>query len=83
MKTNKEKQNKSPEKVWVEFSQIGIQMAISIAAGVYLGVWLDEKYPNKYKAFSIICSLVAVFASLYLVIKKVMNLSNKENKKKE
>lgn len=83
MKTNKKKQNNSPERVWVEFSQIGIQMAVSIAAGVYLGVWLDEKYPNKYKAFSIICSLIAVFASLYLVIKKVLHLSKKENDKKE
>ena len=47
MKTNKKKQNNSPERVWVEFSQIGIQMAVSIAAGVYLGVWLDEKYPKE------------------------------------
>lgn len=80
MKTQKPRKAKGLS-TWVEFTQIGIQMGITITAGVLLGVWLDKKYSNNHQAYTIICSLFGVFASLYMVIKKVLSMAKKEEKK--
>lgn len=70
-KPNKKKQlNK-----YVYFSSMTFQMGIVIAAGTIFGQWLDTKYINDYSLFTIIFSLLAVFASLYLVIKRVVSIS--------
>jgi len=54
-------------------------MAIVIAAGAYLGVWLDEKYPNQYSAFTVVCSLFAIFAALYNVFRQLKNINKNSN----
>ncbi|MDF1517748.1 MAG: AtpZ/AtpI family protein [Lutibacter sp.] len=59
---------------YVYFSSMAFQMGIVIAAGTIFGQWLDTKYLNDYSLFTIIFSLLAVFASLYLVIKKVVSI---------
>ena len=70
-KPNKKKQlNK-----YVYFSSMAFQMGIVIAAGTIFGQWLDTKYINDYSLFTIMFSLLAVFTSLYLVIKKVVSIS--------
>lgn len=56
---------------------MAFQMGIVIAAGTIFGQWLDGKYINDYSLFTIIFSLLAVFGSLYLIIKKVTSI-NKE-----
>lgn len=66
--------------VWVQFTQIGIQMGVVITAGVLIGRWLDEKYPNDHQAFTIILSLFAVFASMYMVIKKALRMAKQDEK---
>ncbi len=68
--------NKNPSK-WLALINIPIQMGAIIFLLSYLGSWLDDKYPNKYSAFTIIFSLLSVFLSLYNVIKQVNNLNNK------
>jgi len=50
-------------------------MAATIFIGTFIGVKLDEKYPNEYSAYTLIFSLVFVFASLYTVIKQISNIS--------
>lgn len=79
----KDKKKQTPPKnqlkTWVRFSNIGLQMAIVIAAGTYLGVWLDEKYPNQYSIFTVVCSLFAVFAALYNVFRQLKNINKKNN----
>lgn len=62
-------------KKWVVFSGIAIQMGIVIAAGAFLGVYLDEKIPNEYSAFTIICSLSGVFLALYWIIKQLQKFN--------
>ncbi|MDX1761406.1 MAG: AtpZ/AtpI family protein [Christiangramia sp.] len=57
---------------------IAFQMGISIAAGVFLGIWLDEKFPNKYSAYTVIFSLLGVFVALYQVYQAVKNLNDDE-----
>ncbi len=60
---------------YLEFVNIAIQMGIIIAAGVFLGIWLDEKFPNNFSGFTIGVSLLGVFVALYQVIRKVSQIS--------
>lgn len=78
-----QKQNKASRiNSYARFSGIAFQMIAIIGLGSYGGVKLDEKYPNKYSVFTIICSLTSVGIAMYYVIKQVTDFSNKENKKK-
>lgn len=63
---------------YARFSGIGFQMIVIIGLGVYLGVKLDEKYPNKYKLFTIILSLLSIALALFNVIKQVTDFSKKQ-----
>lgn len=56
------------------------QMGITIAAGAYFGMWLDKKYPNEFSLYTVIFSLLGVFGSLYMVIKKVININKEKNR---
>lgn len=60
---------------YLGFVNIALQMGIIIAAGVFLGIWLDEKFPNKYSAYTISLSLLGVFIALYQVYRSVKNLN--------
>ena len=64
---------------YARFSGIAFQMIAIIAIGAYAGVKLDKKYPNKYQAYTIVLSLLAVAMSMYYVIKQV-NKPTKNNK---
>jgi hypothetical protein len=46
-------------------------MIAIISALSYFGVWLDEKYPNSYSAYTVVFSLIGVVSAMYLVIKQV------------
>lgn len=71
---DKNKKNAPPDR-YLEFVNIAIQMGLIIAAGVFLGIWLDKKYPNEYSAYTIGLSLLGVFIALYQVIRKVIQMS--------
>lgn len=71
--------NKKPKKSlnkYTRFSGIGLQMAVTIFMGTYIGTKLDEKYPNENSIFTVVFSLLFIFASLYIVIKQVTNNSD-------
>ena len=53
-------------------SGIALQMGATIYLGNLLGTWLDEKFEKVFWEDTI--TLLAVFLSIYLVIKKVMAL---------
>ncbi|MEB3016730.1 AtpZ/AtpI family protein [Capnocytophaga ochracea] len=63
---------------WITFSQIGLQMAITIAICSFFGVWLDGKFPNEYSLWTVVCSLFGVFGAMYSVIKKAQQMSDEE-----
>jgi len=63
-------------KRWAILSGIGIQMGVIIYLFVKLGQWLDDKYSDGGKTFLIICTLVGVGASLFLVIKQTNKLNS-------
>ena len=58
-------------------------MLIIILAGVFVGFNLDQIYPNQYKAFTILFSLLSVGFSIYFVIKQVSDYTNQDFEKKE
>ena len=68
-------QKKKQLNKYIYFSSMAFQMGIVIAAGTIFGQWLDSKYINEYSLFTIIFSLLAVFGSLYLMIKKVISIN--------
>lgn len=75
-------QQKSPRKKrslnnYARFSGIAFQMLAIIGGGTYLGVFLDEKFPNKHPIYTIICSLFAVLISIYFVVRQIIKMSNR------
>lgn len=56
-------------KGYVRYSQIGMEMAITIAGLTVLGLWLDSKFTAIAPFGVIIGSLLGVGVSLYRVIK--------------
>jgi putative Ca2+/H+ antiporter (TMEM165/GDT1 family) len=54
---------------FLKYSGAGLQMLVTIAAGVFLGRWLDEKMMMKTPWFTVGCSLFFIFAGMYLFIK--------------
>ena len=67
-KTKKKKQLNS----YIKYSSIATQMAIIIIAGTFLGNYLDLQQNTSKKTFTIVCSLLSVFLSIYHAIKEVL-----------
>ncbi|MCK9255991.1 MAG: AtpZ/AtpI family protein [Bacteroidales bacterium] len=78
MTENKENNKKEkPEKEnlnrFIKYSTLGFEMMAMIGLGTWAGVSLDKYFENSTPGFTIGLSLFSIFASLYLVIKRVMN----------
>ena len=71
----KKKPRKQLDK-YARLTGIAFQMAATIFIGAYIGLKLDEKYPNKNNLYSAIFSLVFVLIALYSAVKQVTNISN-------
>ena len=71
----KKKNPKKPLNKYARFSGVAFQMAVTIFIGTYIGTKLDEKFPNENNIFTLVFSLIFVFAALYMVIKQVKNIS--------
>lgn len=73
MKPQKPRDNSELLKAAASLSGIAIQMGATIYLGNLLGEWLDVKFEKTYLEDTI--TLLAVFLSMYLVIRKVMALN--------
>lgn len=69
---------KSEPNKYLAYVNIAFQMGAIIAAGVFAGIWLDEKFPNKYSAYTISLSLLGVFIALYQVFRSLRNLNDED-----
>lgn len=66
---------KNNHKQWLKFSQIGIQMAVTISIFCYLGLKVDE-YFEKIKPFGVaFLSLFGIFVSFYLIFKELKSIN--------
>ncbi|MBR5434809.1 MAG: AtpZ/AtpI family protein [Bacteroidales bacterium] len=54
---------------FIKYTNIGIQMLAVILIGVLGGQKLDEYFGNETQVCTIVLSLFAVFAAIYLAIK--------------
>jgi hypothetical protein len=43
-----------------------------IGVGTFVGVKLDEKYPNKHNLYTLILSLTSVIMSIVYVIRRII-----------
>ena len=50
---------------------LGLQLAVTVAAMVFLGIWLDKKFSSS-PILTIVCSFLGIFAALYNFIKTVL-----------
>ena len=78
---NQEEDNKPKLSKYAHYSSLVIQMGVLIAFFTWLGTFLDKKFHSEIAWWTIGLSLFGVFAGLYLVIKEVINSSNKEDEK--
>ncbi|WP_262886481.1 AtpZ/AtpI family protein [Winogradskyella ursingii] len=60
------------------YSGLVIQMAAIIAVGVFVGIKLDDTYPNTNNLFTLFITLTAVVASTIYVIRRII-ASSKDN----
>jgi len=79
---NKEEQNKDRRKslnTYARYSSIAFQMFVIIGIGAFIGVKLDEFFPNKHSLYTIIFSLVFVIFSIFFVIRRIIAISKEDN----
>ncbi|MBA2584082.1 MAG: AtpZ/AtpI family protein [Bacteroidetes bacterium] len=48
-------------------------MIAIILAGVYAGIWLDDKIQLNYPLFKLVLTLLSVGLAMYVIIKQVNN----------
>ena len=60
---------------YARFSGIVIQMVGIIALGIYIGVKLDEKYPNENNLYTLCFTLGFVIVSIVYVIRRIIAAS--------
>lgn len=59
---------------YLKFTSLALQMAILITAAALGGRWLDEKQDNELPIWTLVLILIAIFASLYQIIREVIKM---------
>ena len=72
------KKKKKPLNKLARFSGMAFQMGITIFIGVFIGQYLDKKFPNENSLFTLFFSLLFIGVSLYTIIKQAIKLGNEE-----
>jgi ATP synthase protein I len=62
---------------FIRFTSLAFQMIGSIGFFSWLGYYLDKKYASKTPWWTIGLSLFGVFISLYVVIREVLKMNEK------
>jgi len=75
-------ENKKKVKNYIRFSSIAVQMAIVITIAALGGEWIDEKQENEFPIWTLVLTLIAIFGSLYQIIRAVIKMSNDEGDSK-
>ena len=68
---NNNKDNKKEFNPFLKYSGIGLQLLITIAVGVWLGMKVDTYMSNKQPWAAIIISMVFLIGGLYAFIKSL------------
>lgn len=83
--TNKNHNSQQPDqdqkkqlKTYARLSGIGIQMLAIIGLGTFIGVKLDDKFPNENNLYTLVLSLSAVIIAIIYVIRRIIATSKEE-----
>jgi F0F1-type ATP synthase assembly protein I len=57
---------------YMKYATMGTQMLITIGLGVFLGIKLDKWLQLKFPVFTVVLSLLSVFAAIYLAVKDLL-----------
>ncbi len=68
-KTNKLKDD-NPQ-LWANYLGLGTQLAVTILAMVFLGIWLDGKFSTT-PVLTLVFSFIGIFGGLYNFIKSTI-----------
>ena len=75
MKQRKNKDSKKNQMYYfARYSGLAFEMLGIIVLGAFAGYKLDEKRAGEFPIWTVVLSLFAVIISLYLVIKKLLNI---------
>ena len=66
------KKPKDQLNTYAKFSGLALQMCGIIAAGTFIGLKLDEKYPNESNWFTLGLSLFSVIGAMVYVIRRII-----------
>lgn len=64
---------KKPLNNFLRFTGAGLQMGLTIYMFNWLGKWLDNTYEKDF--IETLLTLLAIFASMYLIIRQVIEVS--------
>ena len=68
---------KKPLNKFIRFTGAGLQMGLTIYFFNWLGKWLDKTYSKDF--LETLLTLLAVFTSMYLIIKQVIEVSKSDD----
>jgi F0F1-type ATP synthase assembly protein I len=71
-------QNKKQRNKWLSLVSIPIQIGAVIFVFVYIGQFIDVKYPNDNNVYTKIFTVVGVFLSMFSVIRQVNEINKNE-----
>jgi hypothetical protein len=57
---------------FMKYASMGTQIAVTILLGVFAGIKLDEWLELRFPLFTVILSLGAVIAGMYLAVKDLL-----------
>jgi F0F1-type ATP synthase assembly protein I len=72
---NRDQKPKEQLNTFARFSGLGFQMIAIIGIGSFIGVKLDENYPNKHNLYTIILSLTSVILAIVFIIRRIIAAS--------
>jgi F0F1-type ATP synthase assembly protein I len=78
-KDNQQDQKQGKElNTYAKFSGIVVQMVAIILVGTYVGVKLDERFPNKNNLYTVGLAFTSVIAAIVFTVMRIIAASKKE-----
>ncbi|MCA0131323.1 AtpZ/AtpI family protein [Winogradskyella alexanderae] len=72
---NKHKSQKDKLNSYAHYSGLVIQMMAIIGIATFIGIKLDERYPNNKDLYTLALSLTGVILSIVYVIRRIIAIS--------
>lgn len=65
---------------FLRLSNAGIQMGLIIGGFAFLGDYLDKKYLNDKRIWTVVFTLLGVAFGIYIMIKEVLNITKNDKR---